>query len=125
MSYIRPLTKFTKVDIDAKTSGAVKIGTTENGTERFHPLFAICMVSSASGISLVPSLSVGTNGSSYNDIVTATAMTGLTAVNMMLRSDIVTATATVGPNTDIYVNITVGATATAMKVIIHLFGYYQ
>lgn len=124
MSYTRPLVSFIKKGIDAKTTGATKMGTTENGTERFHPIFAVINVSAANTIAVVPTLSVGTNGASYNNILVAAAMTGLSALHTLLKSDIVGATGNVAPNTEIYVNISVGATATAMSLDVHLFGYY-
>lgn len=126
MSYINSLVKLTKVNIDAKSIAATLIFTTKDSAERFYPLFVLIKVSSASSISLVPVASLGTNASSYNNIVTAITFTGLTSLNSMIKNDLGTSMiSSVPPNTDIYMNITNGATATTMLIDVTLIGYYQ
>lgn len=124
MSHAAPITaELHKPGIDGKTVAATAIGTTENGTRRFYPTAAVFELTAVAVLIGVCTLSVGTNGASYNDLVAATAMTGLTAANGILRVSIALA-GSVAPNTAVYVNITVGATATTYTLRAILEGYY-
>mgnify|MGYP001562302960 CR=1 FL=1 len=125
MSYLPIVTRFSKTNISAPSTGATLIGTTENGTQKFYTLHILVSVRTANTILAVATCSIGTNGATYNNILPATALTGLTAANMYLRSEILTATGSVNANTEIYVNITVAATATAKQIDLHLLGYYE
>lgn len=111
--------------IDAKTAASTKIGTTENGTQRFYPIYLVVTCTAATSISVVPTLSIGTNSSSYNNIVTATSMAGITSANTFLTTFVIAALGSVAASTDIYTNISLGATATAMTIKIDLFGLYS
>lgn len=118
------LVVFSATGIDAKVSGARSLGTTD-ATKRFYPIVFVIRVASANTISLVPSISVGTNATSYNNIGGVIALTGLTSVNKMLKQELaVSAIDSVAPNTQIFANITIGATATTMTVDVHVIGYY-
>lgn len=125
MSYTRGLIKISKVGISATVIAATKIGTTENGTERFHPMFAVVVVFGANTVVGTYTASIGVTASAYNDIVPAVAGSGLSAVNQMIITQISAAIGNIAANTDIYFNVTVGATATSMAVDVHLFGFYQ
>ncbi len=125
MSYLSKLERFTKTEINGKTTGAIKIGTTENGTQRFHALFVVVKTTSVSLFISAGSLSVGTNSASYNNVLPITLLTGMNTVNMVLKTDMVGAVNDIAPNTDIYVNITTGFLATTAIIEVTVFGYYQ
>lgn len=114
------------VTIDAKITGSTVINPTE-GSRRFYPVFATFEIIAASAIVGVPTLSLGTNSSTYNNIMTATALTGLTSVNKILNtSNLLTVVAdSVAPSTEIRVNVTVGAVSTTATLKVMLHGFYD
>lgn len=118
-------TKFTVSGVNAKTTGATTIGTTASGTANFHPCFLVVESTASSLITITSSLSVGTNSTSFNNIVPITVQTGLTAASLYFKTEVTVATAPVAPSTAIKVNITTGATGTSQTISVTLFGYYQ
>lgn len=112
--------------IDAKTIASTAIDTTETA-RRFYPLFATFEVVSASAVISVATLSIGTNATTYNNILAATAMTGLTSANAMMQSGtlLVVAGASIAPNTEIRVNVSVGYIATTANLKVLLHGFYD
>src|ERR1043166_8736529 len=59
--------------IDGKTSGAVTIGTTNGGSasQTFYPVQILVVGNTVSALVTPVTISVGTNSSSYNNLVTA------------------------------------------------------
>jgi len=125
MAYSNHLTRISKVGVDAKVLADTLITITENGTQKFHPLFVIFKVSSGSVITLVPTISIGTNSTSYDNIIPATLLTGLISVDKYIKADIIGVIDAVSANTSIYCKVTGIATATTMVVDVHIFGYYN
>lgn len=112
--------------IDAKTTGSTKIGTTENGAARFIPKTIVIELTGASAIIGAATLSVGTNSSSYNNILAATALTGVSTLNNIVMLHLpTTVISSIAPNTDIFVNVSVGATATTANIRVDVDGYYM
>lgn len=125
MSYNTNLTRLTIKGVNAKNTGATLVGTTENGTARFYPVMVVFEMTVASVIAIVPTVSIGTNSATYNNILAAAALTGMTTANSMICSSVVGAVNSVAPNTGINVNVSVGATATTATLDIHVLGYYN
>jgi len=125
MSYVPSLTMLTLSSFNGKTTGPVKVGTTANGTQSFYPLILVTAITSASAIITPMTLSLGTNASSYNNLIAATLMTGLTSLSQMLQTGVTGAVGKVAPGTDVYINVTSGATATTATAEAHLIGYYM
>ena len=126
MSHIPSIVFFKATSVDAKTVAATQIGTTlANTVLRFHPMFAVIYLKTVDTMLAAATLSFGTNASTYNNIIAATAMTGLTTANDMFRSDITGVVASIASGTAIFVNVTVGATATTELIDVFLYGYYQ
>ena len=124
MSYVPRLEKIVLKGVNVKNTGSTLIGTTENGSSRFYPLFAIIEIATASIITVVGAASIGTNSSSYNNILAITTLTGLTAVNNILNLNLAGVVSTsVAPNTDIYLKVTTGFIATTATADVHLLGY--
>lgn len=124
MSHLPQLTSLTVTGINGKNTGATLIGTTNNGTQLFHPLIAVCKASGASTVTIPAALSVGTNGASYNNVLPITTLTGITAANQMLPTNLAGAVGVIAANTGVYANVTTGATATSLTLEVHLIGYY-
>lgn len=112
-------------NVDGKTAASTLIFTTDNGAKRFHPIMIRVVVSSAITITVVPTVSVGANSPDYNDILGATVLTSLTAVNKMSNFDIAIAANSVAANTGVYVKVTGIATATTCNIDVAVFGDYE
>lgn len=124
MAQNRPLERMIKGSITGTSSGSTVIGTTENGTERFYPIFALMELTNMSGLISVATISLGTNSSTYDNIIPATVLTNLNAVNKFLKLDITSATASVAANTAIRINISGVAVATTYTLKVTIIGYY-
>jgi hypothetical protein len=114
--------------ISTLTAVATKIATTDNATvKNFYPTQAfIECVSSAGSIVTVAIASIGTNATSYNNIIPATAMAGLTTLGVHSPLRTTGAMYVVPPGTDIYFNIAaVPVGATAQTVNVYLEGFYR
>lgn len=125
MAYEQQLTKFPKKMINMLSSGATKIGTTENGTQKFFPQWATITVATANALISLGSVSIGTNSPNYNNLLGTTLLTGLDAVNATTRKEITGVIGAVEPNTDIYVNVSGLALGASYQVEVTLWGFYQ
>lgn len=118
-----------KKGINAAATGSTQIGTTDNGTERFYPTMVVFHIATIGGTVTIPiTASIGTNASSYTNILAATLQTALTSQNVMGVNGMVLGTpASIPPNTAIYVNITIalGGIAPTGTVDVDLIGYYR
>lgn len=115
--------------VNGLATGATLVGTSENSSRRFYPTAVLFAITAVTGTIVgVATVSLGTNSSSYNNIVTASALTGMTAVNTMLRFAVGAAVAnSIAPNSGIYCNVSVAATGVALSVVSILTvleGYY-
>lgn len=120
-----PSPKMTVTGVDAKTTGSTLIGTTDS-TLRFRPVRAIFEITSATAVVGVATVSVGTNASSYNNVLVASALTGLSTVNTSLIFNLSLAVLTsITVSTGIYVNVTIGATATTCVFKVSVIGDYD
>lgn len=125
MTHTPQLERITKKAINGAALASTLIGATRAGSGRFHPVFATFEVSAANAIISVTSLSIGTNATTYDDILAITALTGLSSLNKMLKTSILTALSSIAASTDIYVKVTTVAVATECKIDISLWGYYE
>ena len=116
--------RYTNSGLDLKTAAATVLCTTRSTPPRFHPMEVIFEVTSADTVTTVPTCALGTSPT-YSDVLAATPLTGLTASNTLLRVPIVTAVSSPLTATDLYVNVTVGATATTCTGKVILLGYYE
>lgn len=126
MDYFKQLKAISIFGVNGKTAGSFPIGTTENGTEYFHPIFYCCVLNTLSGtLALVPTLNVGTNASAYNNILSSIALNQLTGVNSIMNNMISGSVSRVAANTPILGNITTIAIATTLTFDLHIFGIYN
>lgn len=113
------------ITVDLKSAASTLLYTTLSNGLRFVPVKVVAEVTAADTIAVVASLSIGTNATSYNDILAISALTGLSAVNKIIEfSPLAAAISSIAGNTGIYVKVTTGATATTCTGRIHLFGLY-
>jgi hypothetical protein len=123
--YYKELRMISVTGVSATAIAATQIGTTENGTQSFHPLYVVFVMNAASSLTIAGAASVGTNSSTYNNVIAITTLTGLTTIGQMLPVPIVTAIGKIAANTAIFVNVTTGATGTSGTIDIHVIGFYQ
>jgi hypothetical protein len=124
----RPLERFPKTNISLLSSASTQIGTTENGTEMFYPLLAVCEIMSSNVTVLtVPAIvSVGTNSPNYNNIVPATTLTSLYTLNSIMYPTLATIATSVPANTGIFVKVTAATvTGSTLNLRITLLGDYR
>lgn len=126
MSYNIPKTLklFQVYGIDGTSTGSTLIGTTA-ASDTFVPISIIAQLTSTTGFVTAASISIGTNSSSYNNILAITALTGVNANNYILNIPITTAIASIAASTGMYVKVTTGATATTYVLSISIMGYYS
>jgi hypothetical protein len=112
----------TKIDIDGKTTGATTIYTTLEDN-RFVPLFINIESTSVSGVITPPTIAIGTNETSYNNIKSGTLLSA-NANNDTQNLEVASVITSVAPSTDIKVNVTIGAVATTYILRVTLIGFY-
>lgn len=109
---------------DGKTAAATKIGTTANAGLRFMPILCFIELLSVATLITACTLSVGSNTTADNNIVAAVLLTGLTSSNLSLPVALIANPSSVAPNTDVFVKVTIGATAGTFNLRCDLLGYY-
>jgi len=126
MSNIAAMVRIPYKGLDAATMASTQIYTTLNGTQRFYPTDIVIAGKTVTTFVAVATLSIGTNSATYNNILTAQALTGVTAANKMLRFSLaLTAIDSIPPNTAIFANVSVAALAAAYTVDVYVVGYYD
>jgi hypothetical protein len=124
----RVIIKKDATPVNGKTTGTTLLYTLEASSLNFYP-FAVIPRSSSPGVSGVttgPTVSIGSNATSYNNIAAASllsnALTTLTGGNSL--SAAVQSPALAG-GTQIYANVTIGAIATNYTLKYDILGYYD
>lgn len=108
--------------VDAKTTGATTIFTTDVG-RRFRPLLTSFEMTAANTITVGATVSVGITASAYSDIISASVV-GTTA-NKMLPFPPATLIDSIAGGTDVKVNVSVAATGVSGTFRVDIFGYYD
>lgn len=123
ISSSKPLTTSISVTgINGKTVAATKIGTTFAGGTKFYPSLIIIEIEAVTALTVLPTISIGTNGAAYNNICAAAILTGVAAVGDTTRLVFANPIAALN-GADIYLNISVGATATTLTLKAFVFGF--
>jgi len=109
-------------EVDGTSVGNTLLFTVPSG-KTFVPLTASYVLSTVSGLAIVSTISMGSNSSTYNNISSATLLTGLStqgeALNINLSSP-----QTVSGSTDIFVRVSIASTATTYNLKASIIGYY-
>jgi len=116
--------------IDVKTAGNTKVLTLPATSFRFVPVAAHVEVLTLTGtVILQPSLSLGTNATSYNNLFTSSPLSGLlTTVGLTSASalSIANAVAPLAGSTDVYAKVNITATgATTYTLRADIMGYFE
>lgn len=109
-------------NIDTKVSGPVLLGTVPTGSKIIVPFWAGVAIDSIAGLTSAPTISMGTNAAAYDNMVAATALTGLLqgrVAQMTFKAQY----PVLVPNAQLFLNISVAAVATTYKIIIGLMGF--
>lgn len=107
--------------LDLTSNGSTKIFTTPNWINSFIAESIAVQISTSNTFISAASISLGSNGASYNNILAITALTGLSVVGNYLHIPIVALAGGIPPSTDVFVNVT-AAVATALTGKILVFG---
>ena len=117
-----------KVNIDCVTATGVQtLFTTRNVTGlRFIPTALIFELITVSVFTTVPTISFGQNGGSFNDIIAATPLTGVSSANNIIRLVIPnTVLSSIAANTAVGINVTVAAVSTTYAGNFYVKGFYR
>lgn len=117
------LSVLTVSGIDGTALGATSIGTTAPVT-RFVPLFVNLETTSTTGFVTVASISVGTNSTSFDNLLAITPMTGVIANNITIQLPVTALSSSVAASTGISVKVTTAAVATTYVLRASIIGFY-
>lgn len=122
----RELVKISTVVIDGKTTGATTIYTLEgSGSLNFYPAQIVIRPVTITGATLKPTISVGSNASSYDNIATGSMLNTVTSLlGITSQPQNVSTSPALAGGTVIKANVTIGALATTYTFKIDILGYY-
>lgn len=109
--------------VNGKTIGNTLIFTTDS-VKRFVPTGVYVNVVSVVGLSLVATLSVGTNSPNYNNICAAAILTGLDSNNETIQLPLTGNLNSVAPGSQVYARVSIGSTATTYDLNTAIAGFY-
>lgn len=121
--------KKTSTSVNAKNTGATAVYTLEASSLKFFPILIIPRATGVgvSGVTVGPTISVGTNSTSYNNIASTSLMGNI--LSTLSAGSSAPSTTSFSPaltgGTQIFVNVTVGALATNYTVLYDIIGFYD
>lgn len=116
------LIRYTLTAVDLKTTGATTVFTSNTGA-RFHPLFIVFEVESATALTVGATVSLGVTAAAYTDVVAGVTV-GTTA-SKMLPNSLSALTDSIAPGTAVKVNVSVAAIGTSGTFRCDVLGYYD
>jgi hypothetical protein len=127
MPSARTVVKKSTVNINGKTTGATSIYTLEASNLKFYPIIVIIRAVNISGVTTAPTVSVGTNSTSYNNIATASLLnTILSTIGATGGSpNMATASYPISGGTSIFANVSIAAIATNYTFNVEIVGFYD
>jgi len=108
--------------VDATSTGNSLVMTVPSGMI-FIPQCANFTLVNVSGLALVSTMSIGSNASSYNNIVPATLLTGLSSANQTYKVNLSGLTTSVPASGEIYCRVSIASTATVYDVVASISGF--
>lgn len=112
---------YNDTNVNLKNTGATLLFTQPNTQSSYFPFRIRVFSGNVSGITGAPTISIGTNASSYNNILAATALTGLTTAGTYIDYAPTYPLAPIAFNTSVFVNVTIGATGTTFGARIAIY----
>lgn len=119
-----PLVSYVKAGIDGTVLASTSLFTTEATLGRFYPLEIIFETTATDTVVSVALTSIGTNATSYNNVLAITTLTGVNANNIAIQVPIVLATTSIAASTAVFAKVTTAAVATTYTLRITTIGYY-
>lgn len=107
-------------DVNGKSTGSTEVVTLPNGFVIFDVQIVL---TNASGIVLAPSISIGTNSSSFNNIVAISTLTPLSIANDAFTLSAFNPGIHLNEDDVVYVKVTTAAIATIYEFDVVLIGY--
>ena len=116
-----------QVVVNASTTGNTKIYTTPTSALTFYPTMVLFKAVSISGVTLRPTVSVGTNSTAYDNIASASLLNSLLGTLGATGSapQLATTTYPVAGGTDIYVRVSIGGVFTSYTFTVYILGFYD
>jgi hypothetical protein len=111
---------YNETNVNCKNTGSTLIFTNPASSGQFFPSKIRVYGGNLVGIVTPPTLSIGTNASSYNNILVATALTGLTNTGYIDYAITFPGTLLTA-GTGVFVNVTIAANATTYGVRFGVF----
>ena len=126
MAYLtQSVVRATGMDLRNATSFVI-MTTNVDELFRFHPITLVMQLTAVSGFVAVPTISLGTNASNYDNLVPATALIGMSTVNDAIAFSIVGRPyPSMAAGTEIRLRVSVAANATTYVVKTMLPGIYD
>lgn len=117
-----PFNKSYYVQVDGTSVGNTSITTIPSG-KKFIPQSGGFTLIGVSGLSLVATISIGTNSPNYNNIIGTTLLTGLSVQNQHLKINLSGIITTIAASSEIFCRVSIASTATAYNVIANISGF--
>jgi len=108
--------------VNGTSAGNTSIFTAPSG-KRFVPQLVNFTVLQATGLSIVATCSIGTNPSSYNNIMGATLLSGLTGQNNKLGVSLTGVISTVSAAEEVFCRVSIPSTATNYNILASVTGF--
>lgn len=108
--------------VNGKVVGNTLLGTVPAG-KTFIPVKATYTLTAISGLSLVATVSVGSNSPNYNNISSATALTLLNALGVTLNLDL-SSPASIPAGGQVFARVSIASTATTYNLQASVIGFY-
>lgn len=112
---------FSSGTLNAKTTGAGTLFATQTN-QKIGITGILFTCTAATAITVACTISIGTNSTTNNNIMAATALTGLTTLGQTLYIPITGVISSVAASTNVGYNITVAATGTSQSLIVYVLG---
>lgn len=117
------LVRYSVSGIDAKTTGTTTLFTTDAGRV-FVPTSVMVYCSAATAITVAASISIGTNGATYDNLVAPGILSGLTAAGLFTIPVLTVGGTAATASTAVVLNITTAATGTSQTIEVDVIGFY-
>lgn len=117
------LVRYSVSGIDAKTTGTTTLFTTDAGRV-FVPTSVVVYCSAATAITVPASISIGTNGAAYDNMVAPSTLSALTAAGLFTVPVLTVGGTAATASTAVVLNITTAATGTSQTIEVDVIGFY-
>lgn len=121
--YIAPLPQIIRIEnVNGKSSGSTLMQASSQ-LGKFYPINVAFEIVDVSGLITAATVSIGTNSTTYNNIMAATLLTNLTAILDIRNITLNTGLVVLPASTDVYLKVTGAATATTFDFNVYLLGW--